>query len=71
MTRFLIPKLGLSADRSDGLAVLVGGGVNVTMNRHLALRGLDANWLRTELPNGNSNIQKNLRLGAGVILRFP
>jgi outer membrane immunogenic protein len=55
---------------TNGLAVLVGGGVNVTMTRHLALRGLDADWLRAELPNGGSNNQNNLRLGAGVVLRF-
>ena len=55
---------------TNGLALLIGGGVNVTMTRHLALRGLDADWLRTELPNGSSNIQNNLRLGAGVVLRF-
>lgn len=55
---------------TNSLAVLVGGGVNVAMPPHLALRALDADWLHTEFPNGGTNNQTNLRLGAGVVLRF-
>jgi Outer membrane protein beta-barrel domain len=55
---------------ANGLAVLVGGGANVEISRHFAIRAIEADWLHTQLPNGTSGVQDNLRLGAGVVLRF-
>lgn len=55
---------------ANSLAVKAGGGVNVNLARHLALRAIEAHYLRTQLPNGNANVQNNLQLGAGVVLRF-
>jgi hypothetical protein len=51
------------------VAVLVGRGTNVALSRHLAVRALDAAWLRTQLPNATTNAQNNVRLGAGAVLR--
>jgi outer membrane immunogenic protein len=50
-------------------AVLAGGGFDVTINRHLAIRALQADYLRTQLPNGEGDEQNVLRLGAGIVLR--
>jgi hypothetical protein len=55
---------------AHGLAVLAGGGVNVRLLRHLSIRAVEADWLRTQLPNGANDAQNNLRLGTGVVLRF-
>jgi hypothetical protein len=55
---------------SDSLALQIGGGVNLALSRHVAVRALDADWLHTQLPNGTTNVQNNLRLGAGVVFRF-
>lgn len=55
---------------ANSLAVLVGGGVNVHLSRHLKLRAIEADWLRTQLPNGTTNVQNSLRLGSGVVYRF-
>lgn len=49
----------------------VGGGVDIGLSRHLALRVFQADWLRTEFPNANTNVQNNLRLAAGVVFRIP
>jgi peptidoglycan-associated lipoprotein len=58
------------ADSADSMAWLAGGGMNIAVSRHLALRAFEADWLRTQLPNSTTNVQNNLRLGAGVIFKF-
>ncbi len=59
--------LGTSA---NGLAAQVGGGIDLRLRRHLALRAIEANWLRTQLPNTTTGVQNNLRLGFGLVFRF-
>lgn len=54
---------------SDSLAVKVGGGMNFSLSRHLALRAFEAYWLRIQLPNTTTNVQNNLQLGAGFVIR--
>lgn len=53
-----------------GIAVQVGGGVNAKLTPRVSLRVIEADWLRTDLPNSTTSAQNNLRLGAGVVLRF-
>ena len=55
---------------ASSLAAQAGGGLDVTVRRRFAIRALEAEWLRTQLPNGESNVQNSLRLGAGVVFRF-
>jgi hypothetical protein len=57
-------------DSANSLALYIGGGVNVPLRRHVALRAFEADWLRTQLPNATTNVQNNLRLGAGLVFRF-
>lgn len=57
-------------DSADSLALYVGGGVNLHLKRRFALRAIEANWLRTQMPNATTNVQNNLRLGAGLIYTF-
>lgn len=54
----------------NSLALQVGGGINVPLTQRLSVRALDAGWLRTELPNATTNVQNNLRLGAGLVYRI-
>ena len=59
------------AIRSDNsLALQLGGGVDLGLTRHFGVRVFQADWLRTQLPNGTTNVQNTLRLGAGVVFRF-
>ena len=55
---------------ANSLAVQAGGGMNVNLRRHLALRAFDVNWLRTEFSNSTSNVENHVRFGAGLVLRF-
>jgi len=34
------------------------------------MRLFEADWLRTELPNTGSNVQNNLQIGAGIVIRI-
>jgi hypothetical protein len=52
-------------------ALQVGGGVDIGISRHFAVRIFQADWLRTEFPNANTNVQNNLRLSAGIVFRIP
>jgi hypothetical protein len=61
---------GLLTDyNSFGLEV--GGGVDIGLSRHFAVRAIQADWLRTQFPNSTTNIQNSFRLGAGIVLRLP
>lgn len=55
---------------ANSLAVKAGGGVDMNLSPHFALRLVEADYLRTQLPNSAYNAQNNLTLGAGVVLRF-
>jgi hypothetical protein len=58
------------AGSADGLALQVGGGMNLRFSRHLAMRAFEAAWLRTQLPNATTGVQNNLRVGTGLIFKF-
>ncbi len=66
----VIPTPHGAADGDTSLALLMGGGLDVNLNRRLALRAVEANWLHTQLPNSTTNTQNSLRLSAGVAFRF-
>ena len=59
---------GITSDNS--LALQVGGGVDLGLSRRFGVRAVQADWVRTEFPNGTTNVQNTLRLGAGVVFRF-
>jgi len=50
-------------------AMIAGGGFDVRIARHIAIRPIEADYLLTQLPNGVNGTQNNLRLSAGVVLR--
>lgn len=55
---------------SNALAVDVGGGLDVRLNHHFAARAIRASYLRTQLPNTTTNVQNNLSLSTGLVVRF-
>jgi hypothetical protein len=57
-------------DSANSLALQVGGGIDVGLSRRVAFRALQAEWLRTQLQNGTTNVQNHLQLGSGLVLRF-
>src|SRR6185312_962582 len=66
----IFPATGGANASASSVAFELGGGINLGLKRHVALRLLQADWLRTSLPNATTNVQNNLLLNAGVGLRF-
>lgn len=64
------PSSGRTKTSAQGLAVLAGGGMDIFWSPLLSFRVIEADWLRTSLPNSSSNMQNDFRIGAGVKLRF-
>jgi hypothetical protein len=58
---------GLSASDS-GLAMMFGGGFDVTATPHVALRAIQFDWLSLH-SNGTSD-NKNMRITTGLLFRF-
>jgi hypothetical protein len=54
----------------NSFALQVGGGVDLGLSHHFAVRVIQADWLRTQFPNSTTNVQNSLRLGAGIVVRF-
>ena len=54
----------------NSFALQVGGGVDLRVSRHFAIRPIQAEWIRTQFPNGDTNVQNSVRLAAGVVLRL-
>jgi hypothetical protein len=68
--RSIFPTNTGSQPGANSLATQVGGGIDYSFSRRLAIRVFDAAWSRTQLPNSTDNVQNNLLLGTGVVLRF-
>lgn len=66
---FPIASGGITSDNS--LALQAGGGVDLGFTRHIGIRVFQADWVRTQLPNGTTDVQNTLRLGAGIVFRLP
>ena len=61
---------GTVSGAANSLSVLADGGLDITVKKHLAIRVIQADYLRTRLPNNAGNEQNLLRLGAGVVFRI-
>jgi hypothetical protein len=61
---------GGAAASASGLAIQAGGGVDIGLSPHWAVRAGEVQWLRTELPNATTNVQNVLKVGAGIVFRF-
>jgi len=46
------------------------GGLDIGLTRHIALRVFEADYYLTRFDNGVNDHQNNLRIAAGVIIRF-
>ena len=51
-------------------AMTAGGGIDVTVSRHFAVRPVQAEYFLTKFPDGADNRQNNFRYSAGLVFRF-
>jgi hypothetical protein len=60
------PALPAATSSAKSLAMQAGGGLNLYFTRNFGLRLLEADYVRTVLPNGAANIQSDMRLSVGL-----
>jgi hypothetical protein len=72
-----IGSFNLTLTDQTALATAVGGGIDINMGKHFAVRPVQADYLMTrfnpitDFPfSGLSDRQNNLRLSAGIVWRF-
>ena len=65
------PEGAVLSTTANAIAFSAGGGLDVGLNRRIALRVIQAEYLYTRLPNLFDNYQNSYRIGAGVVVRLP
>jgi hypothetical protein len=59
---------GATSGESNAFSIAMGGGIDVSAGRHLAVRLIQADWL--VFRSGGFTDKRNARVSAGVVLRF-
>jgi outer membrane immunogenic protein len=59
-----------AANAGAAFASNIGGGLDLKANRRFAIRLIEADYLLTTVDNSTNNHQNNLRISAGVVVRF-
>jgi opacity protein-like surface antigen len=68
----VINSTGISATQ-NGFATAAGGGIDINVTQHIAVKPIQVEYLMTQLPQLASNLnsaQNNLRYSAGLVFRF-
>lgn len=65
----IYPPNGTTGGGADTFAMTAGAGADYPLSPIVAVRA-QADYLYTGLPNGGNNRQNDLRIGAGLVIRF-
>jgi hypothetical protein len=63
-------KYGTVVSDKTAIAFEAGGGINVRVNRYLAVRAIQVDFVRNYLPNTGGDVQNNARVSFGAIYHF-
>jgi hypothetical protein len=55
---------------ANAFAMTAGGGMDIRLSEHFAVRAFQADYYYTAFTNGVNDHQNNLRLGAGLVRGF-
>jgi len=66
----LFPTSSGATATANSFAVQVGLGFDMKLKKHLDLRPAELSWVRMQLPNSTTNIQNDLRISTGIVLRY-
>jgi outer membrane immunogenic protein len=55
---------------ANSFGMIAGGGLDIGFTRRIAVRAFEADYYLTRFNNGVNDHQNNLRLAAGLIIRF-
>ena len=59
-----------ATNNSAAFAANLGGGLDLRVTRRFSLRLVEADYVLTTFDNGSNNRQNNIRISAGLVLRF-
>jgi opacity protein-like surface antigen len=62
--------IGGGAGYQNVFGLAAGGGVDIRVSSHFAIRPAQAEYLLTKLPDGLNNRQNNFRFSSGVVFLF-
>lgn len=54
-------------DKANAFSWQAGGGWDISITKHIAIRAIEADYVRTYLPNSGTNTQDHIRLAVGVV----
>ncbi len=60
------PKSTGFVTRTSSFSYQVGGGWDIQVTKHIAIRAFEADYVRSYLPNNGNDVQSHLRLAFGV-----
>ncbi len=66
----IFPATGGALGNASSLAAQAGGGMNVDISPHIAVRAFEVDWLRSQVPNSTTNVQNSVKFGTGLVFRF-
>jgi hypothetical protein len=66
----IFPSSGGVAGAASSFAFQVGGGLDWTIWKHVGIRLVEADFVRSTLPNSTDDTQHDLRLAAGISFHF-
>ncbi len=55
---------------ATSFALDLGGGLDLEVNRRFAIRAPEVQYLRTGFPNGSTNEQNHVTIGAGIVVKL-
>ncbi len=57
-------------DGTYAFAARIGGGIDVPLKSHFAVRAIQVDWFRTQFANAKNDRQNNLLVAAGIVYRW-
>lgn len=66
----IFPHAGGPLSSANSFALTAGGGLDYGLSRHIDVRVVQIDYLKTYLPNNATDEQNNLRIGAGIVFRL-
>ena len=64
------PHPGGAVSSANSFAFTTGGGLDYGLSRHIGVRVVQIDYLKTYLPNNANDEQNSLRIGAGIVFRM-
>ena len=66
----IFPSSTGTAGAANSFAMQFGGGLDLRFAKHIGIRAVEADYVRSTLPNNAGNVQNDLRLAAGISFHF-